>query len=259
MKMDSGQEKNNISVKKVENAKEDCISASTDFEVDVDLRPYITFQERLCKILHSHKFQVIIISLVIFDCLLVISELMIDLEIVPLGDEHHIAPHVLHYMSIFILSLFIIEISAKIYAFRKEFFLHKLEVFDAIVVVLSFSLDIAFRNSSGAINGSGLIIILRLWRVARILNGIVLSVKTQAEHKLSKEIQLREAVEQELAKCRNYCAALEQEVESLRSVLKMNNIKELPPTVINKPVLQHNTVNVVAEVNNATVHYSNIM
>lgn len=189
----------------------------------------------------------------IFDCLLVISELMIDLEILPLGDEHHVAPHVLHYMSIGILSIFIVEITAKIYAFRKEFFLHKLEVFDAIVVILSFGLDIAFRNSTGAINGSGLIIILRLWRVARILNGIVLSVKTQAEHKLSKEVHLREAVEQELAKCRDYCAALEQEVESLRSLLKMNNIKELPPTLISKPAPQHHTINVVAEVNSIAV------
>lgn len=74
-------------------------------------------------------------------------------------------------MSIAILSIFIIEILFKIYAFRIEFFRHKLEVFDAFVVFLSFALDVGFQEQQTVSNGIDLIIILRLWRVARILNG----------------------------------------------------------------------------------------
>lgn len=76
-----------------------------------------------------------------------------------------------------------------------------------------------------------------------------MSVKTQSEHKLLKERQQREAVEQELSKCRLYTNALEQEVELLRSLLKKHDIKEVPPSVVSTTVPQLNTISVVAEVN----------
>ena len=74
-------------------------------------------------------------------------------------------------MSIGILSVFLIEIIVKVYAFRLEFFKQKMEVFDAIVVIVSFALDVAFANEEGLSSGLGLIVLLRLWRVTRILNG----------------------------------------------------------------------------------------
>ena len=46
-----------------------------------------------------------------------------------------------------------------------------MEVFDALVVITSFALDIVYANKEGATSGLGLLIILRLWRVVRILNG----------------------------------------------------------------------------------------
>ena len=45
------------------------------------------------------------------------------------------------------------------------------QLFDALIVIVSFSLDIVFRNREDAASGVGLLVILRLWRVARILNG----------------------------------------------------------------------------------------
>ncbi|OQR79902.1 voltage-gated hydrogen channel-like [Tropilaelaps mercedesae] len=45
-------------------------------------------------------------------------------------------------------------------------------VFDACTVIVSLVLDIGFYDpESAAFVGSGLIIVLRLWRIARILNG----------------------------------------------------------------------------------------
>lgn len=76
-----------------------------------------------------------------------------------------------------------------------------------------------------------------------------MSVKTQSEHKLLKEKQHREAVEQELTKCRLYTNALELEVEMLRSLLKKHDIKEVPPSVISEKAPELNTISVVAEVN----------
>ncbi len=71
-----------------------------------------------------------------------------------------------------ILSLFMIEIMVKLWAFRLDFFRSKLEVFDALVVIISFCLDIAFLGHGEGVNaGVGLLVVLRLWRVTRILNG----------------------------------------------------------------------------------------
>ncbi|KAH9377031.1 hypothetical protein HPB48_010235 [Haemaphysalis longicornis] len=139
---------------------------------------------------------------------------------------------VIHSLSIFILSLFLVEIVVKLYAYRLRFFSHKLEVFDAVVVIISFALDVAFRDPESAANGAGLIIVLRLWRVARLLNGIVLTVKTQAERQLMRESKLREKLMEDLLKNRDYSNALEQEITSLRELLRSHGITELPPTVV---------------------------
>ncbi len=58
-----------------------------------------TFREKLCHTLHTIKFQIIIICMVIIDSLLVLAELLIDLRVLELHHDN-IAPHVLHYMSI---------------------------------------------------------------------------------------------------------------------------------------------------------------
>ncbi|GFS62563.1 voltage-gated hydrogen channel 1 [Nephila pilipes] len=231
-----------VNIEKLNFRDDGSCSVISDTEEDPSLRPLVSCRERLQHMFESHKFQVGVVALVLIDCVVVIAELILEAKHDQLGNG--LIPHILHYMSIGILSLFLVEIVVKIFAFGADFFHHKLEVFDAFVIVLSFALDVAFWEQEGI----DLIIVLRLWRVARILNGVVMSVKTQADHKLEKERHLREGVEQELTKCRLYANALEKEVEMLRSVLRKHNINEMPPSVVNKSQPQ-NTINVVAEVN----------
>lgn len=203
-----------------------------------------TCRSQLQHLLHTNKFQIGVVCLVIVDCLLVIAELLIDIRVFQLHEESPI-PQVLHYMSIGILSVFLVEIIIKIYAFRLEFFKQKLEVFDAIIVIVSFALDVAFAKMEGIQSGIGLLIMFRLWRVARILNGIVMSVKNQAERRLLKERRAREACEQELTKFREYCAAQEREIEALQGLLRKHGI-EFQTT--ERPVMG-SRIDVVAEVN----------
>lgn len=135
-------------------------------------------RERLTHTLLTNKFQIGVVCLVIFDCLLVIAELLINLRIFEMQsiETHSLVPQVLHYMSIGILSLFIVEILLKLYAFRLDFFRRKLEIFDAVVVIMTFALDIAFANKEGLESGVGLIVVLRLWRITCILNGALITV-----------------------------------------------------------------------------------
>lgn len=76
-----------------------------------------------------------------------------------------------HYLSLALLTFFMVELVGKLYAYRLEFFQHKFEVFDGLVVTVSFVLDIVFISNEDALDGMGFLILLRLWRVARILNG----------------------------------------------------------------------------------------
>lgn len=78
---------------------------------------------------------------------------------------------VFHYLSLALLTFFMVELFGKIYAYRLELLHHKFEVFDGIVVVVSFILDIVYISNEDAFDAMGLLILLRLWRVARIING----------------------------------------------------------------------------------------
>ncbi|KAL4223640.1 Voltage-gated hydrogen channel 1 [Mactra antiquata] len=219
-------------------------SITTDSE---ETKPeFRNLNERMKHIFHSNKFQIVIVFLVVVDCLLVVTELLLDLKVFPESANESIAPHVLHYASISILGLFLIETIARVAIFRLEFFKHKLECFDAVVVIVSFVLDVIFRDKEGIESGVGLLILLRLWRVTRILNGIVLSVKIQAEKRVQREKRLRNACEQELMKYREYCAAQESEIESLRGLLRKHGISDMIQTEIPKPASR---IDVVAEVN----------
>lgn len=78
---------------------------------------------------------------------------------------------VFHYLSMALVTFFMIELAGKLFAYRLEFIEHKFEVFDGLVVLISFILDIVFIFHEDAFDGIGLLILLRLWRVARIING----------------------------------------------------------------------------------------
>ncbi|XP_005100666.1 voltage-gated hydrogen channel 1 [Aplysia californica] len=247
MKLDGLRKMQDDLVKVIE--RDDTSTVTSDSDETIARGPK-TLRETLDDVIHSQKFMVFIIVLVVLDCLMVIAELLFDLEIVKLGEEHHYIPKIFHYGSLGILSLFLIEIGLRIFVLRLDFFKHKLELFDAVVVIVSFILDIVFRDNEDAATGVGLLIILRLWRVTRIVNGIVLSVQKQAEKKIEREKHLREECEQELAKFREYCMAQEAEIEVLQGLLHKHNI-EFTTNKITRPESRVQ-VDVVAEVNSMT-------
>ena len=56
------------------------------------------------------------------------------------------------------------------------------------------------------------------------LTGVIVSVETQAEKKIEQQKRLREEVEHELEKFRQYCTVQEKEIEVLREELKRHGI-----------------------------------
>ncbi|KAM5237735.1 voltage-gated hydrogen channel 1 [Ctenodactylus gundi] len=186
-------------------------------------RPARRLRDALRKLFSSHRFQVIIICLVILDALLVLAELILDLRIIQ-PDKNNYAVQVFHFMSIAILFFFVVEIFLKLYVFRLEFFHHKFEILDAVVVVVSFVLDIALLFREREFEALGLLILLRLWRVARIINGIIISVKTRSERQLLRLKQMNIQLAAKIQHLEFSCSEKEQEIERLNKLLQQHGL-----------------------------------
>ncbi|KAM7050834.1 voltage-gated hydrogen channel 1 isoform 1-T2 [Molossus nigricans] len=181
------------------------------------------FRATLRKLFSSHRFQVIIICLVVLDSLLVLAELLLDLRIIK-SDQNNYATQVFHYMSIVILTFFMVEIFLKIFVFRLEFFHHKFEILDSIVVVVSFVIDVVFLLREHEFEALGLLILLRLWRVARIINGIIISVKTRSERQLLRLKQINIQLASKIQHLEFSCSEKEQEIERLNKLLRQHGL-----------------------------------
>ena len=144
-------------------------SVTTDCE---DGKPYaLTWSQHLAHIVDTIKFQIVVVSLVLFNGLIVILGLFVQANIIELlGQAKSSIPHVFHCISIGLLVLFVIELSLKIFSLKLEFFKSKMEVFDGVVIVATFSLDVATSRYEGPQPSVGLMILLRLWRIGKILN-----------------------------------------------------------------------------------------
>ncbi|KAK2823700.1 hypothetical protein Q7C36_020300 [Tachysurus vachellii] len=92
----------------------------------------------------KYSDMIAVVILVILDALFVLCELLLDLSIIE-ADEHHIAPQVFHYLSLALLTFFMVELGFKLYAFQ-------------------LAVDHYWYGS----------------------HGILLSVKSQADHKVHK-------------------------------------------------------------------------
>nr|3WKV_A Chain A, Ion channel [Mus musculus] len=163
-------------------------------------RQSLDFRSRLRKLFSSHRFQVIIICLVVLDALLVLAELLLDLKIIE-PDEQDYAVTAFHYMSFAILVFFMLDLGLRIFAYGpKNFFTNPWEVADGLIVVVSFVLDLVLLFKSHHFEALGLLILLRLWRVARIINGIIISRMKQLEDKIEELLSKIYHLENEIAR-----------------------------------------------------------
>jgi hypothetical protein len=111
------------------------------------------------------------VSLVVCNCLVAIVGLLIDLRIFELNREHDgVVSRVFSYANVAFLSLFVCEMLFKVFVWGMRFFKHRMDCFDAVVVFAALALALANFGREPAFEGAGLLIMLRLWRVTKILN-----------------------------------------------------------------------------------------
>jgi hypothetical protein len=122
--------------------------------------------------LHSNYFHVAVVALIILDSLFVTVELIMSAEYCEKKIETlKTVGEIFKYMGLTILSLFMVELILKIVFLNKEILKSKLEIFDALVVLVSFGFEMAFINNEELETIGQLTSIFRLWRLVRIVNG----------------------------------------------------------------------------------------
>ena len=119
---------------------------------DLGLSKEMSIKEKMRIIIRSHKFDLFCISLVVIDCICVIFQMVLDVLGRKLRHHTHTTDNSgtvfytielgVECFSLFILSIFLVLIVFRFILLSKEYYRSRLEMFDAIIVVSSFILEI---------------------------------------------------------------------------------------------------------------------
>jgi len=172
-----------------------------------DLDQKVKWRHNLGEFLEGHKLQSFMAILLFMDVFCVVVELLISTNIIRNDTESAVrAEESLHICSLFILCLFALEICLLIVSFGLSFFKHPWYVLDFIVIFSSLFLDIFLHSDEAE-----LLLILRLWRVVRILHGLY--TIREIDHKEKENLRKKvEHLEKELEEKRNYISTLEKKL-----------------------------------------------
>ncbi|ORX92032.1 hypothetical protein K493DRAFT_303656 [Basidiobolus meristosporus CBS 931.73] len=165
----------------------DNLSSVTVEELMSDLQskePH-TISEKIVHIMESQNFHYTIISLVLLDLVIVLTELVLSLYEAEglLLNEHalQIGQDVLFALSLSILGLFMLEIVLKLIFMGIHYFLNFWGMLDLIVVVTSFVLEVYFHVVDDATHKSvsSAIILFRFWKILRVIHAVAHSVESK--------------------------------------------------------------------------------
>jgi len=161
------------------------------------------------------------------------------------GCDPHLYPavHVLHevlfYISVAILGVFEVELLSLVAALDVRFFLNPFYTVDLIVVTLSLVLEIwlhSIVNSGSSIDVTHFLIIMRVWRMARVGHGIATSSHELAEKKIIALEHALKKLEQELykvapedmrAEVEQLVTSVEHEIDEIDAEIEVVTEKEL--------------------------------
>ena len=116
----------------------------------------LPFTEKVRRFLRSNYVHIAVIILVLLDSFCVTIELITDLE--DKSEKFKVVEDIFKYLGFSILCIFVVEISLKILFLFKEFIKSKLEIFDAVIVIVSFVIEVVFMNSDSPLAAIGKIL-----------------------------------------------------------------------------------------------------
>ncbi|KAJ3726135.1 hypothetical protein C8R42DRAFT_718370 [Lentinula raphanica] len=139
----------------------------------------ISHRERLAEWLESPYFHKIVIALITIDAAIVLTDLgytLLSPNCTQEGPEGPEWLEILTHISLGITAFFLLEIPLALFAFGLDYYnpigtvphamLHD---FDAIIIVTTFILEVFLKGKQREL--AGLLIVLRLWRLVKLVGG----------------------------------------------------------------------------------------
>lgn len=136
---------------------------------------YARLRAKTRSFLSSKWGHYLVLFMVAVDVACIFADFLIELRVCELRERHQIpidrgwgvAQEALGLIGLIFSCLFMLELIASVLSFGLGYFRSKFHVFDALVIVLAFILDVALR---GVVEELGsLVVVLRLWRVFKIM------------------------------------------------------------------------------------------
>ncbi|KAL5007759.1 hypothetical protein ScPMuIL_016565 [Solemya velum] len=125
----------------------------------------------------------------------------------------------LHFASMTILCFLLVVTIVKVFCYGVYFQRKKLQVFDGCILLFSFALDIGFINAITTRSLESLVLVLAFllpWRVIRVVNNLIITVKNHAHWKLKLIYNEKKAVEKELKEVRQLKKDCKNTIQVLR-------------------------------------------
>lgn len=146
------------------------------------------WRENISCVLESRPFHTFIITLIVIDATCVLADLgftVLSDSCTPL-DEGPAWLEVLATISLAITTLFLIEIPVALWTFGVRFYNpfsgvphSTLHLFDAAIIITTFILEFVLKGRQREL--AGLLIILRLWRLVKLVGGIAVGAAELGE------------------------------------------------------------------------------
>ncbi|KAM7199345.1 hypothetical protein V8F20_005740 [Naviculisporaceae sp. PSN 640] len=142
--------------------------------------------------LESKSKHYIILAMVVLDVAGILADIFISLMACDLGkkDDRWVqrSEEILYIVGVVFSSLFLVELLVTVWVFGFRFFKDWFHCFDAVIIVMSFLVDILTHGIVEQI--TSLIIILRLWRLVKIIEELSLGASERMEEIEAKVVQL---------------------------------------------------------------------
>ncbi|KAG6376441.1 hypothetical protein JVT61DRAFT_2429 [Boletus reticuloceps] len=161
---------------------------------NTEARANSTWREKVASVLESRRLHTFVLTLVVIDAACVITDIaygfLVDGYPAP---ENPAWLEVLANLSLAITTFFLIEIPLALWAFGPKFYLPycgvplaHLHLFDAIIIITTFVLEFVLKGREREL--VGLLVILRLWRLVKLVGGIAVGAG-EVEEELIEELE----------------------------------------------------------------------
>ncbi|KAM4832820.1 transmembrane protein 266 isoform X1 [Urocitellus parryii] len=168
-----------------------------------------------------------LVACVILVVILLTLELLIDIKLLQFSSAFQFAS-VIHWISLVILSVFFSETVLRIVVLGIwDYIENKIEVFDGAVIILSLAPMVASTVANGPRSpwdAISLIIMLRIWRVKRVIDAYVLPVKVEMEMVIQQYEKAKVTQDEQLERLTQICQEQGFEIRQLRAHLAQQDL-----------------------------------